>query len=618
MIATSALGIRRKKTGLALLTNGNANESRRKGPSRKGGRRAHAQGKRRELSTSSIESSSSTGGSALVYTSPRRLDVEHDEEEEGEPYDLERQASLSNPTQRWEHMSELAGTHRQDPTVLDVSNRNMPPSALKFGVPPTVAHAVVDLRFGSVGPHDLPEFLDVVSTLFPNLKRMSLQRNHRPAPPLDTVPNNKQATQQRRSPLMMEPNTNTTDSRMANPGPACIFEPSASLLAAADREAARMQRLYILYRLIDLEELNDTCVSEEERRLARPNCPSGHRVKRGDWLTGAMAPTSGEDTSILDDDSMIGADEEDIILNRFMEPIAEEDYPPDHELDAVEVTLCGLVTRVKVSGSVEQQSCETERVRTVSPIHASFMEEYANTTIKPKRMQSSDFDDTTTTTTCGSHSPQSSLDTVPTGTETLAVRLNASHSLSSPFPIQFKGDSKKKKKIMRTNSPPPRRRVALDIHKSPRQQARSNHPYPIPIQPARTTVPCHIRMSQKSKPPLPSIRTKVGSTMEPAVVSPVRAAEKLSLVDGSLSQTKALETRATNHPTPKIVPRRQSRPPPSPASTLRRTPVVPLKAPKARRRRWSRKNALATAPSIVDDDDEEDDTDSEESEEQSL
>jgi hypothetical protein len=114
----------------------------------------------------------------------------------------------------------------------------------------------------------------------------------------------------------------------------------------------------------------------------------------------------------------------------------------------------------KVSSSAEQQSCETEPIRTVSPIHASFMEEDSHT-IKPERRHSSDFDDTTattTTTTCGSHSPQSSLDTVP-GTETLAIRLNASqsqsHSLSSPFPIRFRGDSKKEN--MMRNSPPPRR-----------------------------------------------------------------------------------------------------------------------------------------------------------------
>jgi hypothetical protein len=43
-----------------------------------------------------------------------------------------------------------------------------------------------------------------------------------------------------------------------------------------------------------------------------------------------------EDTSSLED-SIIGVDDKDVILNRFMEPIAEEDYP-GHELDAVEVT----------------------------------------------------------------------------------------------------------------------------------------------------------------------------------------------------------------------------------------------------------------------------------------
>jgi len=46
-----------------------------------------------------------------------------------------------------------------------------------------------------------------------------------------------------------------------------------------------MQRLYILYRLPDLDSIDGVKVTDQERRLARPCTPTGYKVLRRDWLT---------------------------------------------------------------------------------------------------------------------------------------------------------------------------------------------------------------------------------------------------------------------------------------------------------------------------------------------
>ncbi len=61
----------------------------------------------------------------------------------------------------------------------------------------------------------------------------------------------------------------------------------------AEKESQRMKRLYILYRLPDLISINGQVVTEEERNLARPMSPSGNKVKHQEWLTQAMAVKIG-------------------------------------------------------------------------------------------------------------------------------------------------------------------------------------------------------------------------------------------------------------------------------------------------------------------------------------
>ena len=59
--------------------------------------------------------------------------------------------SLTTPGNRWKAMSQLAGPHKQDSKVFDISHRtDLTPESLKYGVPPAVASQVLDLRCNEI------------------------------------------------------------------------------------------------------------------------------------------------------------------------------------------------------------------------------------------------------------------------------------------------------------------------------------------------------------------------------------------------------------------------------------------------------------------------------------
>lgn len=186
------------------------------------------------------------------FTSPRCLKA-----------DVSPDKTLQTHENRWMKMSELAGSHKQDDDLLRF-NRPIAPLAFKSGVPSQVASRVKTLHI--VAEDNLPQWLDVLSNTCFSLEN-----------------------------LMLNGEDGAKNESM---------------------EAARMRRLYILYRLPDLKSIDGVNVTDLERQLARPNNPNGYRVNLNDWVH----------EEEVDDDS-------------------EDDEERQHG-DAVEVSLYGVVRRV--------------------------------------------------------------------------------------------------------------------------------------------------------------------------------------------------------------------------------------------------------------------------------
>ncbi|CAB9498292.1 expressed unknown protein [Seminavis robusta] len=182
------------------------------------------------ISSSSSTHSKDSAQQKLFYTSPRC------ELPDAKifPTSPVKRSSLTNVDDRWNTMSQQAGQHRQDSSVLHVSRRHMTPSVLKAGVLPQVAIRVKELHLRLEQAEDmLPEWLDVISSKFQNLEHLVLTRD--------------------------------------NPE-----SPSA--------QPSRLRRLYILYRLPHLVAIDNIPVTKSERRLARPDDPNGHKVvSKDEW-----------------------------------------------------------------------------------------------------------------------------------------------------------------------------------------------------------------------------------------------------------------------------------------------------------------------------------------------
>lgn len=165
----------------------------------------------------------------LFFTSPRLM--EPDENlfpKDHSPY--------KNSHQRWQLVSDQAGEHRQDGTVLMIG-RKMTPMALRIGMTQQAAKRVRSLNLWLDHDKDiLPEWLDVIASVFANLEHLTLTED--------------------------------------------VF-PGEDEMAVS----ARMRRLYVLYRLPYLKSIDDMIVTEEERRMARPNetDPNGSQVIRKAW-----------------------------------------------------------------------------------------------------------------------------------------------------------------------------------------------------------------------------------------------------------------------------------------------------------------------------------------------
>jgi len=229
---------------------------------------------------------------------------------------------LADHAQRWKFQSLLAGSHRQSIHILDLSHLTISPKSLKYGVTPKVAETVTDFRFNSVGRHELPYFLDLVATLFPNLEHFTLLEdgskescdemvNERIDKENKNVQDDSQSQVQVYSADLEEDDENdpecgvSTKSIQSIPVVMSLSDCNVPDLTfqLVERESERMQRLYILYRLPDLVSINKKNVTDKERMLARPMTPSGHKVRRQEWLTQAMATNDG--TRTFGDEQML-------------------------------------------------------------------------------------------------------------------------------------------------------------------------------------------------------------------------------------------------------------------------------------------------------------------------
>lgn len=235
--------------------------------------------------------------------------------------DTTSEISFTTPSSRWKAMSELAGKHRQDPTVLDLSSRPIiTPEAIRFGVPPNVASKILSLKCdgshfmkGLHEPH-LPAFLDVIGSYFPNLIHLYLSEMKKNKSDTDNnlgdngVSDNNDKEegednirqQQQPGPTSPERREDRNEGMNDKGLVSSILTPDRksykdkSLLQrtkraearaeAATKEANRMLRLYILYRLPNLESIDNVIVTEDERKIARPLLPEGYRVKKEEWL----------------------------------------------------------------------------------------------------------------------------------------------------------------------------------------------------------------------------------------------------------------------------------------------------------------------------------------------
>ena len=183
---------------------------------------------------------------SLLFTSPRC------KAEDDEIFPDRDKEALQTPETRWQHISEQAGSHRQDGSLM-VVNRNLAPQALKSGVTLQVGRRVRRLNLWLNHTEDiLPEWLDVIATTFPNLEHLTLTE--------DVYPDDENAV------------------------------------------SSRMRRLYVLYRLPNLNSIDDMRVTVKERSLARPGDANGNRVQRKEWVKDSLLDNADEDDDVIGDD----------------------------------------------------------------------------------------------------------------------------------------------------------------------------------------------------------------------------------------------------------------------------------------------------------------------------
>ena len=268
-------------------------------------------------------------------------------------------ADLMDYENRWDYQSSLAGFHQQNMHVLDLSHRPLHPATLKFGMTPEMAQHITDFRFDKnfVGRHDLPLLLDLIMNLFPQLKHLTLKCEPKPQSIIEQSNEELNISIDEGRVLSAD---GSDDERSL--GDAELLAKFDASIAMAQRENESIERLYLLYRIPSLASINGLLVTEEERNVARPDTPLGHKVKNYEWINHANLPIGSEMKLFFTDEQEDDCEEDgefEVPLNSMIDQMRKGDSTPE---------LLGSVRaerkRLSISSSTGSTSnaCSNDRI----------------------------------------------------------------------------------------------------------------------------------------------------------------------------------------------------------------------------------------------------------------
>ena len=193
-------------------------------------------------------------------------------------------------------------------TTINVSHRNITPCALFTGVQHLPTQYVMELNFAGnpLSTEDdqwsLPQFLDKVSCVFPNLQHLHVTVDR-----INTSSDLGRSEDEEEEEEVMEDVSNThfenySSVTMASRSSSTFVDINYAKQHPSRRTSTTQQqqqqqiaimpsdefylRLYILYRIPDLKSINGVPVTTYEQELARPNCPSGVPISNlQEWMS---------------------------------------------------------------------------------------------------------------------------------------------------------------------------------------------------------------------------------------------------------------------------------------------------------------------------------------------
>jgi hypothetical protein len=168
---------------------------------------------------------------------------------------------LSDSLVRWRYMATLAGPHQQPHDRLRINlDRVGSPAALVAGIPSRVGRLIETLHLPLANDASLlPEWLDAIATVFPNLLHLYLDDDN----------NNSNSKAPRKE--EEEHGTFAATAVLESPPAAdsSVHQHNISQAKTLSDETL-VRRLYVLYRLPQLQSMDGAPFSEQEQNLSRP------------------------------------------------------------------------------------------------------------------------------------------------------------------------------------------------------------------------------------------------------------------------------------------------------------------------------------------------------------